>query len=61
MAPRRQQLSLALETDRATTTATSMPNEEAIVQALADLILEAYGQETTRMPSPPPAEPNDER
>lgn len=30
MAPRRQQLSLTLEMDPATTTATSMPNEEAI-------------------------------
>lgn len=56
MPPRRQQLSLGLETDPAQ--ATHAPADEAILQALADLLLEAYGEETA--PSPSPGAPDDE-
>jgi len=52
MATRRQQLSLGLETSL--TSPTEAPADEAILQALADLLLEAYGQET---PYPTPDVP----
>lgn len=40
---RREQLSLALETD--STSGEEPPPEEAVLQALAELLLEAYGQD----------------
>lgn len=50
MPRRRQQLSLALETD--STNVEEPPPEKAVLQALAELLLEAHGQD-------PIADPDD--
>ena len=59
MPTRRHQLSLGLETKP--TSPTEAPPDEAILQALAELLLEAYGEETSRAPSDPVKGADDER
>lgn len=56
MATRRQQLSLGLETSP-----TEAPADEAILQALADLLLEAYGEEVPDTTADAPTEADHER
>lgn len=54
----RQQPSLGLEGDP--TNLIQAPDDEAIVQALADLILEAYGEVEAQRPGAPFVEATDE-
>jgi hypothetical protein len=51
MSRRREQLSLALEAD--STSGEELPPEEALLQALAELLLEAYGQDPVADPGDP--------